>query len=224
VTNQVTVQTGQLAPPLKVSEWVQGSPLNIRDLHGKVIVIEVFQVNCPGCFLYAIPEAIEIAKRYCDKGVAVLGLATAFEDFELNTVENLKLVLMRQEPIGETLRALRNQGRLDDKMKIPYKIPFPVAMDKLIKEELPVGEERILKFARTNIPDFDIYHEKDKTEILKRIKQYLESKAYTPVTFEEYGLKGTPSTIYIDRKGILQGINFGSQGSMKYEVEQLLGL
>lgn len=224
MTNQVTVQTGQLAPPLRVSEWVQGGTLNVSDLNGKVIVIEVFQVNCPGCFLYAIPEAIEIAKTYGGNGVAVLGLATAFEDFELNTVENLRLLLTKREPIGETLHALRNQGRLDDNMKIPYKIPFPVAMDKLIKEELPVGEERMLKFARSNIPDFDIYHQKDKSEILNRIKQYLESKAYTAMTFEEYGLKGTPSTIYIDRKGNLRGINFGSQGSMKYEVEQLLGL
>ena len=44
------------------------------------------------------------------------------------------------------------------------------------------------------------------------------------MTFEEYGLKGTPSTIYIDKKGNLQGITFGSQGSMKYKVEQLLRL
>ncbi len=224
MTNQVTAQTGQLAPPLRVSEWVQGGPLHVSDLTGKAIVIEVFQVNCPGCFLYAIPEAIEIAKTFSDKGVAVIGLATAFEDFELNTVENLKLLLTKREPIGETLHALKNQGQLDDKMKIPYKIPFPVAMDELIKEELPVREERMLKFARSNIPDFDIYHQKDKSEILKRIKQYLESKAYSPMTFEEYGLKGTPSTIYIDKKGNLQGITFGSQGSMKYEVEQLLGI
>jgi thiol-disulfide isomerase/thioredoxin len=218
----VTVQLGQLAPSLKVSEWVQGGPLNLDDLKDRVIVIEVFQVNCPGCFLYGIPDAIEIAKTYSDKGVVVLGLATAFEDFDKNTIENLRLLLTKREPIGETLRALKYQGQLDDEMKIPYKIPFSVAMDLLIKEEHPVEEERILKFARSSVDDFDIYHPKDKTEILSRIRQYLESKSYTPVTFEEYGLKGTPSTVYIDRKGNLHETNFGSQGTMKYKVEELL--
>ena len=222
MTKHVTVQLGQLAPPLELSEWVQGGPLNIGDLKGKVIVIEVFQVNCPGCFLYGIPEAVEIAKAYSNKGVAVLGLATAFEDFELNTLENLKLLLREGKPVGETLRALRIQGLLDNQMKIPYKIPFPIAMDKLIREETPPGDERIFKFATSNIPDFELYHQKDKSEILERVKQYLESKVYSSITFEEYALKGTPSTIYIDKQGNLQGITFGSQGSMKYEVEQLL--
>jgi thiol-disulfide isomerase/thioredoxin len=222
MTNKMTVQIGHLAPPLEISEWVQGGPFNIGDLKGKVVVIEVFQVNCPGCFLYGIPEAVEIAKAYANRGVTVLGLATAFEDYELNTLENLKLLLRKREPVGETLRALRIQGRLDNQMKIPYEIPFPIAMDKLIKEETPIGDERMLKFATSNIPDFELYHQRDKFEILKRVKEYLESKIYSPATFEQYGLKGTPSTIYIDKNGNLRGINFGSQGSMKYEVEQLL--
>jgi hypothetical protein len=46
-------------------------------------------------------------------------------------------------------------------------------------------------------------------------------RPYTAGTFEEYGLKGTPSTIYIDKKGNLRETN-GSQGMMKYKIEKLL--
>jgi hypothetical protein len=51
-------------------------------LEGNVVVIEVFQVNCPGCFLYGIPQAISIYEKYKDKNVKVLGVATAFEDYD----------------------------------------------------------------------------------------------------------------------------------------------
>jgi thiol-disulfide isomerase/thioredoxin len=218
----VTAQRGQLAPSLKVSEWVQGQPITLEDLKGKVVVIEVFQVNCPGCFIYGLPEAIELAKTYSNKDVAILGLATAFEDFDKNTLENLKILLTKREPIGETLRALKYQGQLDAEMKIPYKIPFPVAMDLLLKEEHPISDDTAMDYIRSNVEDFDLYHPKDKAELLRRVREYLDSREYAPATFEEFGLKGTPSTIYLDKRGNLHDTKFGSQGTMKYTVDKLL--
>ena len=38
------------------------------------------------------PEAISVYNKYKDNGVRVLGLATAFEDFDKNTLENLRLL------------------------------------------------------------------------------------------------------------------------------------
>ena len=38
------------APLLQISDWVQGEPTNLDQLIGRVVLIEVFQVNCPGCF------------------------------------------------------------------------------------------------------------------------------------------------------------------------------
>jgi hypothetical protein len=218
----VTIQLGQTAPSLQVSEWVQGGPITLGDLQNKIVVVEVFQVNCPGCFIYGLPEAIEIHNRYSAQGVVVLGLATAFEDYDKNTPENLKLLLSKRETIGETLHALRSQGQLIDGNKLSYSIPFPVANDLLIKEKHPLEDERVMKFIRSNVEDFDMYHPKDKDQITKRVREYLESRPYTAATFEEYGLKGTPSTIYIDKKGNLREINFGSQGIMKYKIEKLL--
>ena len=218
----MTVKSGSPAPELKVSEWVQGGPISLKDYQGKVIVVEVFQVNCPGCFIYGIPEAIDTYQKYKNNGVEVLGLATAFEDFDKNTLENLKLLLQESKVIGETLTTLSYQNKLLNEGKLSYKIPFPVGMDMLLKESLPIEGERIMEFVNANVLDFDLYHQKDKDQIISRVKSYLETKPYSPMTFEEYSLKGTPSTIFIDKKGILRETAFGSTGLMSTTVEKLL--
>jgi thiol-disulfide isomerase/thioredoxin len=218
----VTVKAGSPAPELKVSQWVQGGPISLKDYQGKVIVVEVFQVNCPGCFIYGIPEAIDTYQKYKDNGVGVLGLATAFEDFDKNTLENLKLLLQESKVIGETLTTLSYQNKLLNEGKLSYNIPFPVGMDMLLKERLPIEGKRIMEFVNANVLDFDLYHQKDKDQIISRVKSYLETKPYSPVTFEEYSLKGTPSTIFIDKNGILRETAFGSTGLMATTVEKLL--
>ena len=218
----MTVIAGSPAPELKVSEWVQGGPISLKDYQGKVIVVEVFQVNCPGCFIYGIPEAIDTYQKYKNNGVEVLGLATAFEDFDKNTLENLKLLLQESKVIGETLTTLSYQNKLLNEGKLSYNIPFPVGMDMLLKESLPVEGKRIMEFVNANVLDFDLYHQKDKDQIISRVKSYLETKPYSPMTFEEYSLKGTPSTIFIDKKGILRETAFGSTGLMATTVEKLL--
>ena len=218
----MTVKSGSPAPELKVSEWVQGGPISLKDYQGKVIVVEVFQVNCPGCFIYGIPEAIDTYQKYKNNGVEILGLATAFEDFDKNTLENLKLLLQESKVIGETLTTLSYQNKLLNEGKLSYKIPFPVGMDMLLKESLPIEGERIMEFVNANVLDFDLYHQKDKDQIISRVKSYLETKPYSPMTFEEYSLKGTPSTIFIDKKGILRETAFGSTGLMSTTVEKLL--
>jgi peroxiredoxin len=216
------VRVGSTAPDLKVSEWVQGGPVQLRDLLGDVVVIEVFQVNCPGCFIYGLPEAIDVFQKYDDKGVKVLGLATAFEDYDKNNLENLKLLLTKYETIGDTYLTLKQQTNILDGNKLSYKIPFPVAMDLIVKESLPVKESRLMKFIQDNVPDYELYHPKDKEDIKKRAIQYFESKEFSATTFEEYALKGTPSSILIDKKGKLRNVSFGSNGSLMTMVETLL--
>lgn len=218
----MTVKAGSPAPELKVSEWVQGGPISLKDYQGKVIVVEVFQVNCPGCFIYGIPEAIDTYQKYKNNDVVVLGLATAFEDFDKNTLENLKLLLQESKVIGETLTTLSYQNKLLNEGKLSYNIPFPVGMDMLLKERVPIEGKRIMEFVNANVLDFELYHQKDKDQIISRVKSYLETKPYSPVTFEEYSLKGTPSTIFIDKKGIFRESAFGSTGLMATTVEKLL--
>jgi len=213
---------GAKAPNLAVSTWVQGKPTNIEEERGNVVLVEVFQVNCPGCFLYGIPEAIEIYRKYRDSGVTVLGLATAFEDFDKNNLENLEKLVSTGEVIGETYRAFSSSGQLDGANKLPYKIPFPVATDMLVKASGPLTQSRIMDFIEANIPNFRSYPEEDRQELIERVKHYLKSKEYSAKTFEEYMLRGTPSTILVDRKGVLRGTYFGSNGFLQGAVEELI--
>jgi thiol-disulfide isomerase/thioredoxin len=210
------------APNLGVSKWVQGLPTNIDKEKDNVVLVEVFQVNCPGCFLYGIPQAINIYQKYRKEGVTVLGLATAFEDFDKNTLENLELLLTKGEVIGETLKALDQYGNLADGNKIPYKIPFPVGMDLLKKNDEPLSKTKIDEIIQANVPGFDAYSESQKSEIIERVKQYLKSKEYSAQTFEEFALRGTPSTILIDKKGILRDVAFGTNDFLEENIKKLL--
>ena len=105
---------GQKAPNLKISKWVQGMDTNFDKEGDNIVLVEVFQVNCPGCFMYGIPEAVEIHNKYKSDGVTVLGVATAFEDFDKNTLANLELLVNTGEVIGETQKMLSQYGQLQD--------------------------------------------------------------------------------------------------------------
>jgi thiol-disulfide isomerase/thioredoxin len=213
---------GTKAPNLEVSTWVQGKPTNIDEEKGNVVLVEVFQVNCPGCFLYSIPEVIDIYRRYREKGLTVVGLATAFEDFDKNNLENLQKLVSTGEIIGETYRAFNNLGQLRDGNKLPYKIPFPVAMDMLVKRPGVLTQSKVLDFIEANIPNFRSYDEKDRQVLIERVKQYMKSKDYSAKTFDEYALRGTPSAVLVDKKGVLRQTYFGSNGFLESAVEELI--
>jgi thiol-disulfide isomerase/thioredoxin len=215
-------QLGQKAPNLSVSKWVQGMPTNIDQEKDHIVLVEVFQVNCPGCFLYGIPEAINIYNKYRDQGVRVLGVATAFEDFDKNTLENLELLAKTGKVIGETKKALEQYGKLGDGETIPYKIPFPLGMDVLHKEAGPPSKQKMMDFIKGQIPDFDLQPEGYKNQILERVEQYFKSKEYSAETFEKYALRGTPSSILIDRNGVLRDVSFGQTGHIESMIKELL--
>ena len=217
----MSAQIGKKAPNLKVSEWVQGNSTNLDQHDGNVVLVEVFQVNCPGCFMYGIPEAIEIFNKYKSKDVSVLGMATAFEDFDKNTLKNLELLVETGKVVGETEKMLSQYGQLDED-KITYKIPYPIAMDSLIKQSDDVTKEQMDSLIKKQIPDFDTQPENYKNEIYDRVKNYFLSKEYSAETFEMYALPGTPSSILIDRKGVLRDISFGQNGSLESKIQNLL--
>ena len=217
----MSAQIGKIAPNLKVSEWVQGNDTNLDQQRDNVVLVEVFQVNCPGCFMYGIPEAIEIFNKYKSKNVSVLGVATAFEDFDKNTLKNLELLVETGKVVGETEKMLGQHGQLNGD-KITYKIPYPIAMDSLIKQSDDVTKEQMDSLIKKQIPDFDTQSKDYKNEIYDRVKNYFLSKEYSAETFEMYALPGTPSSILIDRKGVLRDISFGQNGSLESKIQNLL--
>ncbi len=211
---------GERAPLLAVSEWVQGTPVNFDRLLGRVVLVEVFQVNCPGCFLYALPEAVELHRKYADAGLTVLGIATAFEDFDKNTLDNLRLLVEKREVVGETFNALSQHGQLDQG-RLSYHIPFSLGMDQLAERRGEVSEADILAFIHGRLPNFDQQAETYRQQVCKQVRGYLESLRYRAEIFECFQLKGTPSQIVVDKKGVLRACEFGAFPDLE---SRLLGL
>ena len=212
---------GEKAPNLKLGKWVQGMDTNFDKEGDNVKLAEVFQVNCPGCFMHSIPEIINIYNKYKSDGLSVMGMATAFEDYDKNTLENLEMLLTTGEVVGDTKQALTQYGQLNDG-KIQFKIPYPVAMDSLVKEGGEPSMEKMTAFINQQIPNFESQPDDYKNQIYARVKEYYKSKEFTAETFEMYSLQGTPSTILVDRKGILRDISFGSTANLEGMVQKLL--
>lgn len=211
---------GETAPELKISDWVQGEPVKFSEEKGKVILVEVFQVNCPGCFTHGLPGTIDIYNKYKDRDLVVFGLATAFEDFDKNNVENLRKLLSSGEVIGETQKALSRYGVLKDG-KLPYKIPFPIAVDSLVENKKP-SQSEVEDFARRNVMGYEHLGKDEAIVVLQKVEDYLASSPYVAETFREYELRGTPSTILIDKKGIYRDNIFGFDGTIEQKVLALL--
>lgn len=71
------------APELDVTEWLNApAPIRLADLRGKVVVMEAFQMLCPGCAQIGLPQLARVREQFAADDVAVLGLHTVFEHHE----------------------------------------------------------------------------------------------------------------------------------------------
>jgi peroxiredoxin len=68
------------APELQVTRWFNApTPITLAALRGKVVVIEAFQMLCPGCVSHGLPQAQRVRRLFTEAQLAVLGLHTVFE-------------------------------------------------------------------------------------------------------------------------------------------------
>ena len=199
---------GKPSPEIQVETWVQGDPVNLSSLSGRVVLIEVFQVNCPGCFVHALPQVLHLHQAYHDQGLTVIGLATAFEDFDKNTLQNLQHLVATGELIGKPLKQLGKAGLLHDN-KLDYSLPFAIGMDVLIAIDTEVDDAAINTFIHSQLPDYAGWPDERKRPVYAKARACLESKTHSAQTFETYQLQGTPSSILVDRDGILREVSFG---------------
>ncbi|MDP3892718.1 TlpA disulfide reductase family protein [Nocardioides sp.] len=101
---------GAVAPEFDVSEWI-GQPQPLEDLRGRVVLVETFQMLCPGCVSHGLPQATRVQAAFPD--VAVVGLHTVFEHHDAMT------------PLA--LRAFLSE----------YRITFPVGIDRHDADPIP---------------------------------------------------------------------------------------
>lgn len=139
----MTATLGQPLPEPQVAAWLNtNSPITLASLRGRVVMIETFQMLCPGCVLHGLPQAQRVSKAFPATDVVVIGLHTVFEHHA--AMEQVSLQAFLHE----------------------YRIDFPVGIDQ---------------------PD----------------------TGPIPRTMTDYGLRGTPSMLLVDRLGVLRAHHFG---------------
>ncbi|MBS0214108.1 MAG: TlpA family protein disulfide reductase [Proteobacteria bacterium] len=71
---------GDKPPAWQVREWLNADdPPSLQSLRGKVVLLEAFQMLCPGCVSHGIPQALRARQTFPEDALAVLGLHTVFE-------------------------------------------------------------------------------------------------------------------------------------------------
>jgi len=168
----------------------------------KLNFLFLFQVNCPGCFLFGFPMVNQLYEEF-HSTISFLGISTAFEDFEWNNDENTRLLLERQEVVGETKKALRQQGLTS----FPLPIPFPIAMDKIADATFNYQ----LAAARlcSTFPNFSSRTQPEQDAITKNALNYLKGQESISLTFTLNQLRGTPTFLVINDKLEILHHSFG---------------
>ena len=102
------------APPWQVSRWFNApDDFGLESLRGRVVVLEAFQMLCPGCVSHGLPQAQRVRATFPEDRVAVVGLHTVFEHQEAMTPVALEAFLHE------------------------YRIGFPVGVDQAGEGPLP---------------------------------------------------------------------------------------
>lgn len=92
------------APPLQdINFWINSPPLQIKDLKGKVVLIDFWAYSCINC-IRTFPYLKSWYQKYKDSGLIIIGVHSPEFDFERN-IDNVK-------------NAVKNDG-----------ITYPVALD-----------------------------------------------------------------------------------------------
>jgi thiol-disulfide isomerase/thioredoxin len=76
------------APELAIGRWINSEALKLKDLHGRVVLIDFWTFGCYNC-RNTLPYVKKWDERYRDKGLTVIGVHSPEFDEE-RKVENLR--------------------------------------------------------------------------------------------------------------------------------------
>ncbi len=95
------------APAWDVSEWINSQKFELNDLKGQVVIIEFFQLWCPGCNAFSIPLIKKWHQRFAkeieNKRLKIVSIHTVFEGFDFQSPARLRKFLKRKDirhPVG----------------------------------------------------------------------------------------------------------------------------
>ena len=93
-----------LAPEWVISEWINSEGLTLADLRGKVVIIDFFQLWCPGCNKFSGPLMNKWNNKYSGrKDIQLVGIHTVFEGHSQQTPKRLRQYVKEKNityPIG----------------------------------------------------------------------------------------------------------------------------
>ena len=68
-----------MAPELQTTDWFNTDrPLTLESLRGRVVMIEAFQMLCPGCVARGLPQLSGVAETFRREDVVALGPHSVF--------------------------------------------------------------------------------------------------------------------------------------------------
>ncbi len=74
-----------LAPELEgISNWINSEPLRLKDLKGKVVLIDFWTYTCINC-IRTLPHVTSWYEKYKDDGLVIIGVHTPEFEFEKDT-------------------------------------------------------------------------------------------------------------------------------------------
>ena len=95
------------APEWEVSQWFNSKGFKLSELRGKVVVIDFFQLWCPGCNSFSVPLMHKWEQKYADQAKAgeiqFVSIHTVFEGHNYQNPARLKKYLKEkriEHPVG----------------------------------------------------------------------------------------------------------------------------
>jgi thiol-disulfide isomerase/thioredoxin len=160
---------GKPAPEISGAYALNGKPVKLSDLKGKVVLVDFWAVWCGPC-IATFPHLRDWNKEFKDKGLEILGVTSYYENFTFDKKE------------GELSRA----------------------KEKLTKDQ----EHEMLK-------DFAAHH-----KLEHRLMTITKEDQKT--VYDEYKIRGIPTVVLVDRKGIVRMVKVGSGEENAKELEKMI--
>lgn len=94
------VVTPRPAPAWDIDQWLNSDPGNVDDNLGKVIIIDFFQLWCPGCNTFTGPLMQQWQDRFAEEidtgNLLIVKIHTVFEGHNYQAVNRLKSYLIEK--------------------------------------------------------------------------------------------------------------------------------